>query len=103
MTINNDNDVNYDQLTAPRRSVRRGPPSTRCAPTLTIRSSGSIPRNRFITASEDQTLKMWNLQKATTCKKSRPSTSSPYNLLSGHLGLCSVEVSGSGTLLTPGV
>jgi len=100
LTINNDNDVNYDQLTAPKEAFRK---TWSAKYTLRshfdgIRSLGFHPTEPvLITASEDQTLKMWNLQKATTCKKSTALDVEPVYTFRGHTGpvLC-LEVSGSG-------
>jgi len=100
LTINNDNDLNYDQLNASKEAFRK---TWSAKYTLRshfdgIRSLGFHPTEPvLITASEDQTLKMWNLQKATTCKKSTALDVEPVYTFRGHTGpvLC-LEVSGSG-------
>jgi len=100
LTINNDNDLNYDQLTAPKEAFRK---TWSAKYTLRshfdgIRSLAFHPTEPvLITASEDQTLKMWNLQKATTCKKSTALDVEPVYTFRGHTGpvLC-LEVSNGG-------
>lgn len=100
LTISNDNDMNYDQLTAPKEAFRK---TWSAKYTLRshfdgIRSLAFHPTEPvLITASEDQTLKMWNLQKATTCKKSTALDVEPVYTFRGHTGpvLC-LEVSSGG-------
>lgn len=100
LTISNDNDLNYDQLTAPKEAFRK---TWSAKYTLRshfdgIRSLAFHPTEPvLITASEDQTLKMWNLQKATTCKKSTALDVEPVYTFRGHTGpvLC-LEVSSAG-------
>jgi len=100
LTINNDNDLNYDQITAPKEAFRK---TWSAKYTLRshfdgIRSLAFHPTEPvLITASEDQTLKMWNLQKATTCKKSTALDVEPVYTFRGHAGpvLC-LEVSSVG-------
>eukprot|EP00088_Acartia_fossae_P067130 TRINITY_DN8357_c1_g1_i11.p1 TRINITY_DN8357_c1_g1~~TRINITY_DN8357_c1_g1_i11.p1 ORF type:complete len:732 (-),score=183.25 TRINITY_DN8357_c1_g1_i11:347-2542(-) len=100
LTISNDNDLNYDQLTAPKEAFRK---TWSAKYTLRshfdgIRSLAFHPSEPvLITASEDQTLKMWNLQKATTCKKSTALDVEPVYTFRGHTGpvLC-LEVSNNG-------
>jgi len=100
LTINNDNDLNYDQLNASKEAFRK---TWSAKYTLRshfdgIRSLGFHPTEPvLITASEDQTLKMWNLQKATTCKKSTALDVEPVYTFRGHTGpvLC-LEVSSTG-------
>ena len=73
LTISNDNDLAYDQLTTPKEAFRK---TWSAKYTLRshfdgVRSLGFHPSEPvLITASEDQTLKMWNLQKTITTKKS---------------------------------
>ena len=73
LTISNDNDLAYDQITTPKEAFRK---TWSAKYTLRshfdgVRCLGFHPSEPvLITASEDQTLKMWNLQKTITTKKS---------------------------------
>jgi len=100
LTINNDNDLNYDQMTTPKEAFRK---TWSAKYTLRshfdgVRSLGFHPSEPvLITASEDQTLKMWNLQKTITTKKSTNLDVEPVYTFRGHTGpvLC-LCVSGAG-------
>lgn len=100
LTINNDNDLNYDQMTTPKEAFRK---TWSAKYTLRshfdgVRSLGFHPSEPvLITASEDQTLKMWNLQKTVTTKKSTNLDVEPVYTFRGHMGpvLC-LCVSGTG-------
>jgi len=100
LTINNDNDMNYDQITTPKEAFRKT-----WSAKYTLRSHFDGVRSLafhpsepvLITASEDQTLKMWNLQKTITTKKSTNLDVEPVYTFRGHTGpvLC-LTVSGVG-------
>merc|ERR1719318_1454724 len=100
LTINNDNDLNYDQMSTPKEAFRK---TWSAKYTLRshfdgVRSLGFHPSEPvLITASEDQTLKMWNLQKTITTKKSTNLDVEPVYTFRGHTGpvLC-LCVSGTG-------
>jgi len=100
LTINNDNETNYDQITTPKEAFRK---TWSAKYTLRshfdgVRSLGFHPSEPvLITASEDQTLKMWNLQKTITTKKSTNLDVEPVYTFRGHTGpvLC-LTVSGTG-------
>jgi len=100
LTINNDNDLNYDQITAPKEAFRK---TWSAKYTLRshfdgVRSLGFHPTEPvLITASEDQTLKLWNLQKTITTKKSTALDVEPVYTFRGHTGpvLC-LAVSSAG-------
>jgi striatin 1/3/4 len=100
LTINNDNDLNYDQMSTPKEAFRK---TWSAKYTLRshfdgVRSLGFHPSEPvLITASEDQTLKMWNLQKTITTKKSTNLDVEPVYTFRGHTGpvLC-LCVSGAG-------
>jgi len=100
LTINNDNDLNYDQITAPKEAFRK---TWSAKYTLRshfdgVRSLGFHPTEPvLITASEDQTLKLWNLQKTITTKKSTALDVEPVYTFRGHTGpvLC-LTVSSAG-------
>merc|ERR1719295_2355775 len=101
LTINNDNDLQYDQLSAPKEAFRK---TWSAKYTLRshfdgIRSLAFHPTEPvLITASEDQTLKMWNLQKTITSKKSAAALDvEPVYTFRGHTGpLLSLAVSPEG-------
>merc|ERR1719331_567192 len=100
LTISNDNDLAYDQITTPKEAFRK---TWSAKYTLRshfdgVRSLGFHPSEPvLITASEDQTLKMWNLQKTITTKKSTNLDVEPVYTFRGHTGpvLC-LCVSGAG-------
>jgi len=100
LTISNDNELAYDQLSTPKEAFRK---TWSAKYTLRshfdgVRSLGFHPSEPvLITASEDQTLKMWNLQKTITTKKSTNLDVEPVYTFRGHTGpvLC-LCVSGAG-------
>ena len=89
LTISNDNDLAYDQITTPKEAFRK---TWSAKYTLRshfdgVRSLGFHPSEPvLITASEDQTLKMWNLQKTITTKKSTNLDVEPVYTFRGHTG-----------------
>jgi len=95
-----DNEMAYDQMTTPKEAFRK---TWAAKYTLRshfdgVRSLGFHPSEPvLITASEDQTLKMWNLQKTITTKKSTNLDVEPVYTFRGHTGpvLC-LTVSGVG-------
>merc|ERR550525_1083102 len=99
LTITNDNDLNYDQMLS-KEAFRKT-----WSAKYTLRSHFDGVRSLafhptepvLITASEDQTLKMWNLQKTITSKKSTQLDVEPVYTFRGHTGpvLC-LCVSGAG-------
>merc|ERR1719347_95306 len=88
LTITNDNDINYDQMTS-KEAFRKT-----WSAKYTLRSHFDGVRSLafhpsepvLITASEDQTLKMWNLQKTITSKKSTQLDVEPVYTFRGHTG-----------------
>ena len=88
LTITNDNDLNYDQMTS-KEAFRKT-----WSAKYTLRSHFDGVRSLafhpsepvLITASEDQTLKMWNLQKTITSKKSTQLDVEPVYTFRGHTG-----------------
>jgi len=88
LTITNDNDLNYDQMSS-KEAFRKT-----WSAKYTLRSHFDGVRSLafhpsepvLITASEDQTLKMWNLQKTITSKKSTQLDVEPVYTFRGHTG-----------------
>jgi len=88
LTISNDNDLNYDQMSS-KEAFRKT-----WSAKYTLRSHFDGVRSLafhpsepvLITASEDQTLKMWNLQKTITSKKSTQLDVEPVYTFRGHTG-----------------
>merc|ERR1711899_702567 len=89
LTITNDNESSYDQITAPKDAFRK---TWSAKYTLRshfdgVRALGFHPTEPvLITASEDQTLKLWNLQKTIPAKKSAALDVEPVYTFRAHTG-----------------
>jgi len=100
LTITNDNESSYDQITAPKDAFRK---TWSAKYTLRshfdgVRALGFHPTEPvLITASEDQTLKLWNLQKTIPAKKSAALDVEPVYTFRAHTGrVLSLAIASSG-------
>jgi len=106
LTITNDNESSYDQITAPKDAFRK---TWSAKYTLRshfdgVRALGFHPSEPvLITASEDQTLKLWNLQKTIPAKKSAALDVEPVYTFRAHTGpVLSLAIASSGDLCFSG-
>merc|ERR1712241_445279 len=105
LTITNDNESSYD-ITAPKETFRK---TWSAKYTLRshfdgVRALGFHPSEPvLITASEDQTLKLWNLQKTVPAKKSAALDVEPVYTFRAHTGpVLSLAIASSGDLCFSG-
>jgi len=106
LTITNDNESSYDQITTPKEAFRK---TWSAKYTLRshfdgVRALGFHPTEPvLITASEDQTLKLWNLQKTVPAKKSAALDVEPVYTFRAHTGpVLSLAIASSGELCFSG-
>lgn len=106
LTITNDNESSYDQITTPKEAFRK---TWSAKYTLRshfdgVRALGFHPTEPvLITASEDQTLKLWNLQKTVPAKKSAALDVEPVYTFRAHTGpVLSLAIASSGDLCFSG-
>lgn len=105
LTITNDNESSYD-ITAPKETFRK---TWSAKYTLRshfdgVRALGFHPSEPvLITASEDQTLKLWNLQKTIPAKKSASLDVEPVYTFRAHRGaVLSLDVAPAGDYVFSG-
>lgn len=105
LTITNDNESSYD-ITTPKEAFRK---TWSAKYTLRshfdgVRALGFHPSEPvLITASEDQTLKLWNLQKTIPAKKSAALDVEPVYTFRAHTGpVLSLAISSAGDLCFSG-
>jgi len=106
LTITNDNESSYDQISTPKEAFRK---TWSAKYTLRshfdgVRALGFHPTEPvLITASEDQTLKLWNLQKTVPAKKSAALDVEPVYTFRAHTGpVLSLAIASSGDLCFSG-
>jgi len=106
LTITNDNESAYDQISTPKEAFRK---TWSAKYTLRshfdgVRALGFHPTEPvLITASEDQTLKLWNLQKTVPAKKSAALDVEPVYTFRAHTGpVLSLAIASSGDLCFSG-
>lgn len=106
LTITNDNESSYDQITAPKDAFRK---TWSAKYTLRshfdgVRALGFHPSEPvLITASEDQTLKLWNLQKTIPAKKTSALDVEPVYTFRAHTGpVLSLAIASTGDLCFSG-
>jgi len=106
LTITNDNESSYDQISTPKEAFRK---TWSAKYTLRshfdgVRALGFHPTEPvLITASEDQTLKLWNLQKTVPAKKSAALDVEPVYTFRAHTGaVLSLTIASNGDLCFSG-